>query len=230
MVAKERLQEKAEELAEYLGENIQKVLQRILQGRDLLAQEWKEADPQTEEEVIQFYKTCHSYLYDLSYAHSVMTPLSRYEAIRTICKCRGISWLVDYGGGVGEHCIKLADIVENIWYVDLQSKVLEYAEWRFKTRHLSIPIIACTDAMPPLREGFFDAVICTEVLEHVFDPVKTLGVLCSWLAIGGVLFLQTSFERSDLYPMHMHEGLQLDFSRFGLLGTEGRLEVWEKKR
>jgi len=41
----------------------------------------------------------------------------------------------------------------------------------------------------PCRQGIFDAVICTQVLEHVKEPARVLKELCYVLKQGGVIYL-----------------------------------------
>jgi SAM-dependent methyltransferase len=50
----------------------------------------------------------------------------------------------------------------------------------------------------PFADGEFDAVLCTEVLEHVKDPRKAAAELMRVLSRGGMLILTTRF----VYPVH----------------------------
>jgi SAM-dependent methyltransferase len=59
----------------------------------------------------------------------------------------------------------------------------------------------------PVPEGAFDAVLCTEVLEHVPQPIETLSELSRILVRGGRLFL-TAPLGSGLHqqPFHFYGG------------------------
>jgi SAM-dependent methyltransferase len=50
----------------------------------------------------------------------------------------------------------------------------------------------------PMPDGCVDAVICTEVLEHVGDPGAVLGELYRLLVPGGRIWLTTPF----VWPLH----------------------------
>lgn len=47
----------------------------------------------------------------------------------------------------------------------------------------------CDITQIPVDDGSFDAVLCTEVLEHVSDPISALRELCRVTGAGGRLFL-----------------------------------------
>ena len=70
-------------------------------------------------------------------------------------------------------------------------------------------IVASLDALP-LHEGSFDAVLCTEVLEHVANPSSVLRELYRVLAPGGRLWLTVPFaaalheEPYDYYRYTRH--------------------------
>jgi len=64
------------------------------------------------------------------------------------------------------------------------------------------------DAMSvPIRDGCFDAVICSELLEHVPEPVTVLQETCRVLAVGGALLACAPF----LYRIH---GDPHDYGRY----------------
>jgi len=69
----------------------------------------------------------------------------------------------------------------------------------------------------PLADGSFDAVLCSEVLEHIFAPAEFLGEIRRVLRPGGMLLLTTPFawdEHSQPY----------DFGRYSSFGLRHVLE------
>jgi ubiquinone/menaquinone biosynthesis C-methylase UbiE len=65
----------------------------------------------------------------------------------------------------------------------------------------------CDATSIPVEDGSFDVVLCTEVLEHVPDPVAVIAEICRVLRPGGVLWL-TAPLGSGLHqtPYHFYGG------------------------
>lgn len=75
----------------------------------------------------------------------------------------------------------------------------------------------------PVADGSFDAVLCTEVLEHVYEPIRVIQEAARVLAPGGHLFLSAPLG-SGLHqePHHYYGGYTPHFYRrvLGDLGFE----------
>lgn len=75
----------------------------------------------------------------------------------------------------------------------------------------------------PFRNETFEAILCTEMLEHVVRPDVAIGEMFRVLRPGGRLILTTRF----LYPMHGAPHDYFRFTRFGLLRL---FAGWELER
>jgi len=65
----------------------------------------------------------------------------------------------------------------------------------------------CDIARIPLPDASFDAILCTEVLEHVVDPIAVLAEFCRLLKPGGKLFLTAPLgSASHMEPYHYYGG------------------------
>lgn len=62
------------------------------------------------------------------------------------------------------------------------------------------------------RDGEFENILCTEVLEHLHTPQKALDEMRRVLAPGGTLILTTRF----IFPLHNIPGDYFRFTRYGL--------------
>jgi SAM-dependent methyltransferase len=88
-----------------------------------------------------------------------------------------------------------------------------------------IDIISDITAIPE-ADASYDAVLCTEVLEHVPDPVRALAELCRLVKPGGELILTAPFASlTHFAPYHFCSGFNSYFyrhwlPRFGLEITE----------
>ena len=72
----------------------------------------------------------------------------------------------------------------------------------------------------PFRDGEFEMILCTEVLEHLHDPARAISEMRRVLCSNGLLILTTRF----LYPIHDAPG---DYFRFTRYGLEYLLRDWD---
>jgi SAM-dependent methyltransferase len=69
----------------------------------------------------------------------------------------------------------------------------------------------------PLPEGCLDAVLCTEVLEHVVDPMAVVREFARLLKPGGRLFLTApNLSYLHMEPYHCYSGLTHHWYRYWL--------------
>jgi ubiquinone/menaquinone biosynthesis C-methylase UbiE len=72
----------------------------------------------------------------------------------------------------------------------------------------------CDASAIPVPDGSFDAILCTEVLEHVPEPIRVVGEIARILRAGGFLFLTAPLS-SGLHqqPYHFYGGFTPYFYR-----------------
>lgn len=75
----------------------------------------------------------------------------------------------------------------------------------------------------PFKDGEFDLVLCTEMLEHVEDPFKVERELWRITSPGGRLILTTRF----VYPLHDSPHDYWRFTEFGLRKLFSKWEIME---
>ncbi len=97
------------------------------------------------------------------------------------------SKILDFGGGIGTVSRLCAEQLPNLKVVDLVD-VSEFSQ----------TVAAYLSKYPQVRvleapEASYDAIICTEVLEHVLDPIDTVVELNKLLRVGGAFSASWSF-------------------------------------
>ena len=106
---------------------------------------------------------------------------------------RGCKRILDAGCGSGRHCkfiLRRADADAGLFAFDLSQRMLKRAPRRFKTERIGF--LAADLTRLPYSDGFFDAIVCGWVLEHLPDPRPGLMELARILQPGGKLLLMTT--------------------------------------
>ncbi len=170
---------------------------------------WEKARPGTDEEILEFYRSDDCYLYDLSMAHrSPERRAWRAAAISLLVKY-GIRTLLDYGGGAGDDSLEFARLgIESTLY-DVGRFTTGFAKARAAQSGVALTVLT-----EPPEGKTYDGVYCTEVLEHVPDPLGEVTTMARYLAPRGILILTHSFELvGHDHPSHLdrHRGLSLTF-------------------
>ena len=97
--------------------------------------------------------------------------------------------VLEYGCGVSTHGIACAQQGCEVCAVDISDKMLEVSKKRYELRSLPV-IIQKPDE--DLQDNYYDIVLCTDVLEHIPDPVSLLFKFIECMKIGGTAHLNCS--------------------------------------
>ncbi|MFH1783734.1 MAG: methyltransferase domain-containing protein [bacterium] len=162
---------------------------------------WYGAAPETKKQINDFYQSTDSYIYDLIVIHKTWSrTMWRKIAIELFHKY-GVETILDFGGGIGEDAIGFKKLGFKPTIYEIGLRTAEFAKWRFSKHNLEIEVITDRKDL-----GQYNAVYCTEVLEHLTDPVETINLLPHFLTKDGILLVTHSFERlSKRYPSHLKE-------------------------
>lgn len=130
--------------------------------------------------------------------------------------------LLDAGAGecqYKKHCGHLRYVSQDVAIYDGRGDAgLHTGSWSFA----EIDIVSDITAIPE-ADGAFDAVLCTEVLEHIVDPVAALNEMARLLKPGGVLIVTAPFwSLTHFAPFHYATGFNRYFyeHHLGRLGFE----------
>lgn len=102
--------------------------------------------------------------------------------------------IVDYGCGDGHLGIKLALMGYCVTLMDMPHSFFRFLKYLIEKYR--IPNISFIDITVKEDDivGEVDYIICSEVLEHLYDPVETLKNLCKHLEVGGWMYLSHFFD------------------------------------
>lgn len=201
------------DLIRILGISLNEAMRRseTKYGAELLAEEWKQINPITQEQRDNFYKTTSSYIYDLSYYNALPDIVQKYNDICNLCRDKKV---LDFGAGIGTLTMLLAKSGIDVSYYDLSGKTSEYAQKRFEIHGIKPRIYL--DNIDSI-EGKFDIIVANDVFEHLENPISYVEKLSNMLNDGGYFFMQNAFFVDENYPMHLKEtALQADTFYFDL--------------
>jgi len=191
------IEQATRELARFLGISYKQALKRVQEYTIVeAAEKWVTGNPQTAEEVTEWYKKADHYLYELikwnydsPVYHSFIQPLLTYHGEK----------ILEIGAGIGSLCIALAYAGNNVTYCDISEKLSAFAKQRFADRGLDIVI---THDLNGQRD--FDIVIANDFFEHIHKDAlpKLLKQIAGCLKNGGFVYHRSNFKQQDIFPMH----------------------------
>jgi hypothetical protein len=156
--------------------------------------------------VERFYKTSFSYILELTAANHQVQTLFNYAVILSMLRKLGVKSLFDYGAGIGSFVALAASYGIAGTHADFDSETLRYAKERYRQLGLDVPTVVLNEnASLPAQ---VDCIVCTEVLEHVYDPEALVRRMNAALRPGGLLVVSESFDYVDAFCTHlpMHQG------------------------
>ncbi|MCZ6771992.1 MAG: methyltransferase domain-containing protein [Proteobacteria bacterium] len=104
---------------------------------------------------------------------------------------------LEVGPGYGIYLPVLAQLSANVMATDIEDAYLNYAAGlRSVHPNISLQIDDITDSN--LRDGSFDVILCTEVIEHIQESAAALREMHRLLKPGGVVVLSTPQRYSPL--------------------------------
>ena len=207
------LHSRAAEIAQFLGIPVEQAIERLSKGfgyqHQAVNDDFRRCNPQTDEELLNWYRTTDSYIWELTSYH--LDPGFNYSGM-----CAGIAERLNaehkgvvlcLGDGIGDLTLSLKKAgVFDPWYHDLAgSKTAEFAMHRIskvnKTRPIGDLVIYPTlttgfDPMPIMPRGrpTFCSVVSLDYLEHVPNLPEWISAIYASLIPGGLFCAWNAFD------------------------------------
>jgi len=196
---------------EFSGRSIEDILYLSCDRNALLEALWP-GDFPTREELNHYYLSTHDLL---PWGHGLFRAahndeerhelwLRRVDVLQQL-RQHGARSVLDYGSGCG-HTV-MAALAANFQDVGYHEYSIwhPYFAWRLKQafagRVQNVHISAVEEGTPDRK---FDAVICSDVPEHVYDPIALLEDLTSLLDDGGLMVWVSFFGEGIKCHLHPH--------------------------
>jgi len=199
----------AEEVADYFGKTVDEVIEFWYYSTQKLKEEWIEQDPKSEKDIIDYYDKSTTYIYELSFWHTLYMNLGLIENARSLelaLSQKGRKYL-DFGGGTGSNIILFSQYGFDCTLADISTSLMNFANWRFIRRGITCNIIDLKNKRLP--ENYFDFVTAVEILEHTTNPMTIMKQIVCATKPGGLITAWVPFYKDDLRPMHLVSESQL---------------------
>ncbi len=145
-----------------------------------------------------------SYVTTLSLTSLRARAKDLFELIRKQTKENKV---LEYGCGTSTHGIACAQLGCEVHICDISQKMMDIANLRYLSRNLKVKQHIILDHFPlTIPKKYFDTIICTDVVEHIPDPISLLNNFISWLKVGGIIHLQVS-SHIDLQKGHLPQAI-----------------------
>jgi 2-polyprenyl-3-methyl-5-hydroxy-6-metoxy-1,4-benzoquinol methylase len=206
------------ELSLYLKKTEGEIEKKMLVEKPVV-EAWNKINPnpKNSREIDNFYISTDAYIFELMAANHIVQTLYSYFVLTDKLQLLGTRKILDYGAGAGTLSILFHNLGYRVTYADLPGKLFDFAKWRFAKRKMNIPMVN-------LKKGrankVFDCILCTEVIEHVVDPVGLLKLFRALLQKGDLLVVSESCEYTEDFSSHLEGNKKYGGEKFIKLLSE----------
>ena len=211
------------DLMEYYNLSYDETKCMLKLGHRLACDFWDKLNPKNENETLSFYKINPYGKFSLAYWHMEKGQRGFRKEIMKYC----FGDVLDYGGGIGDLSIKIAEKGLNVTYADLNGEYMKFAKWLFKNRGKDNITVLDVEDQEKVWSKEYDTIVCIDVIEHIPHPKVVLEKMAKHLKNNGRLII-TNLEcagATEDAPMHF----KIDFDAEKLLNSFGlsKSEVYD---
>jgi len=227
------IDERAQEIADFLNQPIQNVKGRLAQGfhynHALVADDFREANPTNDDELLEWYRNTTAYIYELTAYHleEGFNYSGMCDGIAAHLAALGKKRALVLGDGVGTLSLRLAEEGLTPIYNDLAfSKTAEFAINRFDKAGLDVKTNLTETWTPTFRKNNVDAIVALDFFEHLTEVETWVQETYKTLREGGQFQAQNAFaigddEHGGSIPMHLTRNNRFEHDWIPLLEETG---------
>jgi SAM-dependent methyltransferase len=210
---REHLKQVVLDWCEYSGISHPEAVNLINKGSELACDEWRcMVKNYSDDEILSFYTYSKYYIYEVLQPYlepekynKDINYLKILRFAENILKKRGLCRVLDFGAGVGELCLLLAEVGCKVTYCDLLGEISKFAIWRFKKYNTKIEIIWSRVNGVELPSQTYDLIVSDAVLEHLKREYAGYFIRAIFNALvdDGYLYLLWDPTYSQDFPYHI---------------------------
>ena len=190
------------ELSEYFGISCEEARRACQVALEESKREWESAPRRTRKQIIEFYRSTHSYLFEHIWWHATDAKVNAANvAILEYAMERGARHYLDFGSGVGTNAILFANHGFQVSLADVSLTMLDFAQWRLRRRGIRAELIDLTRRELPRNR--FDFVTAVDVCEHLVRPGTELKRISRAMRPGGTFVFNHRAGIDAERPMHI---------------------------
>lgn len=201
-----------EDLAAFTGLSQEACRKRLEEySVEEMAQRWREADPRTPEQILEFYRNAEPYLWELLQWHASEHRIPYHQAVEFAAGAapssgQGPRRALEFGCGVGTDSLRLAEAGFSVTLMDVDGPASRFARFRLERRGLEYEFNESTSMVPRIS-GPFHVLVCFDVLEHMPEPLILARRMVASLVAGGLLVERSTFGDEEDHPCHLASGV-----------------------
>lgn len=199
-------EQRAKELAQFFGISEADAFAKLNLGFGYhhaeVTADWKRANPQTDEEILEWYRETPSYVWELSSYHEDVgfAYMKMIGGISEALRAKGVDRVLCLGDGIGDLTLRLAQDGLRATYHDLSgSQTARFALQRLN-HYLGLQWGAFGMNLTAGWEPFaysvndkYDSIVSLDYLEHLTRPDVWIRQIYQALRPGGWALLQNAF-------------------------------------
>jgi SAM-dependent methyltransferase len=191
------------EAADFLGVPVEEAWRRLRGAGDRFREEWTRTvtEPMDPVRLTEFYNQSDTELFELIEWHASDPIHYRTLIVRDLARARPGRRYLDYGSGIGNDAMVLAEAGFEVTLADVSDCLLRFAAWRLRRRGFTVHTVDLK--REKLRADAWDVVACFDVLEHIPRPLDVVQNIRSALREGGLLAMHAPFGADAEHPMHV---------------------------
>lgn len=210
------LDDRAREIAAFLGMDEAAAIENLRSGflplHHAVTDDFRAANPRTDEELLNWYRTTEAYIWELTAYHldAGFNYSGMCQGIADGLKARGVISVLCLGDGIGDLTLTLTRAGLKATYHDLAfSRTADYALFRIEKQTGEMAEYCLTDGFDPFpcRTDTFDAIVSLDFLEHLPNVPDWARFIHDALNPGGFFVAQNAFAMGSGpqggMPMHL---------------------------
>lgn len=175
------------ELSSYFHVDVEEARKRCESWEQDSVDEWERADRDTDDGLLEFYRSTQSWIYDTVWYHAQQCLGAQFPqsvAIAYSLRDRQPGQMLDFGAGPGSTGLYFHHLGWQVSMADISTTMQAFAKWRFEQR--AIPATFYDMSQQELPGNTFDLITAIDVVAHIRDWEYQLARVRHALKEGGL--------------------------------------------